>query len=55
MEWLSNMFVLSLPVIEKIVRPVIVYIFLIIGLRRLAQLSREVAQLRKQANNHQSV
>ena len=43
MEWLSNMFVLSLPVIEKILRPVIVYVFLIIGLRLAGK--RELAQL----------
>ena len=43
MEWLSNMFVLTLPVIEKVVRPIIVYIFLIIGLRLAGK--RELAQL----------
>jgi len=43
MEWLSNMFVLSLPVIEKIFRPVIVYIFLVAGLRLAGK--RELAQL----------
>jgi uncharacterized membrane protein YcaP (DUF421 family) len=43
MEWLSNMFVLTLPVIEKILRPIIVYIFLIIGLRLAGK--RELAQL----------
>jgi uncharacterized membrane protein YcaP (DUF421 family) len=39
----KDMFVLGLPVLEKIVRPVIVYIFLIIGLRLSGK--RELAQL----------
>jgi len=39
----SDMFSLSLPVLEKILRPVIVYIFLIIGLRLAGK--RELAQL----------
>ena len=42
-EWLSNMFVLSLPVVEKILRPVLVYIFLVVGLRLAGK--RELAQL----------
>ncbi len=42
-QWLSGMFVLGLPVIEKILRPVIVYLFLIIGLRLAGK--RELAQL----------
>jgi uncharacterized membrane protein YcaP (DUF421 family) len=37
------MFVLGLPVLEKILRPIIVYIFLIIGLRLSGK--RELAQL----------
>ncbi len=39
----KNMFVLSLPVLEKILRPVIVYLFLIVGLRLSGK--RELAQL----------
>ena len=39
----SDMFSLSLPVLEKILRPVIVYIFLVIGLRLAGK--RELAQL----------
>jgi uncharacterized membrane protein YcaP (DUF421 family) len=42
-EWLSNMFVLSLPVLEKILRPVLVYFFLVVGLRLAGK--RELAQL----------
>ena len=42
-EWLTNMFVLSLPVLEKILRPVLVYIFLVVGLRLAGK--RELAQL----------
>jgi len=38
-----DMFVLSLPVIEKVLRPVIVYFFLLIGLRLAGK--RELAQL----------
>jgi uncharacterized membrane protein YcaP (DUF421 family) len=41
--WLNNMFVLAIPVIEKIVRPILVYLFLIIGLRLAGK--RELAQL----------
>jgi len=37
------MFVLGLPVLEKILRPIIVYIFLIVGLRLSGK--RELAQL----------
>jgi uncharacterized membrane protein YcaP (DUF421 family) len=43
MQWIANMFVLNLPVIEKILRPVLVYAFLIIGLRVAGK--RELAQL----------
>src|SRR5438876_10445639 len=39
----QNMFSLSLPVAEKVLRPVIVYVFLIIGLRLAGK--RELAQL----------
>jgi uncharacterized membrane protein YcaP (DUF421 family) len=39
----KDMFVLALPVAEKILRPVIVYIFLIVGLRLSGK--RELAQL----------
>ena len=40
---LSDMFVLALPVAEKILRPIIVYFFLVIGLRLAGK--RELAQL----------
>ncbi|MCU1242207.1 MAG: rane protein-like protein [Candidatus Acidoferrum typicum] len=39
----TNMFVLGVPIAEKILRPIIVYIFLIIGLRLSGK--RELAQL----------
>jgi len=39
----SDMFHLGLPVLEKILRPIIVYLFLIIGLRLAGK--RELAQL----------
>ena len=39
----QHMFVLGLPIIEKIVRPIIVYAFLVIGLRIAGK--RELAQL----------
>jgi len=39
----NHMFVLGLPLLEKILRPVIVYIFLIVGLRLSGK--RELAQL----------
>jgi uncharacterized membrane protein YcaP (DUF421 family) len=38
-----NMFVLGLPIAEKILRPVLVYVFLIVGLRLAGK--RELAQL----------
>jgi uncharacterized membrane protein YcaP (DUF421 family) len=38
-----NMFILSVPILEKILRPIIVYAFLIIGLRLAGK--RELAQL----------
>jgi uncharacterized membrane protein YcaP (DUF421 family) len=37
------MFILSLPVLEKILRPVVVYMFLVVGLRLAGK--RELAQL----------
>ena len=40
---LHDMFVLGLPVLEKIVRPILVYLFLIVGLRIAGK--RELAQL----------
>jgi uncharacterized membrane protein YcaP (DUF421 family) len=42
-KMLSDMFVLALPVAEKVLRPVIVYVFLIVGLRLAGK--RELAQL----------
>jgi len=39
----SDMFVLGLPIAEKMIRPVLVYIFLIVGLRIAGK--RELAQL----------
>ncbi len=39
----SHMFVLGLPILEKILRPIVVYIFLIVGLRLSGK--RELAQL----------
>ena len=42
-EILTNMFVLGVPIAEKILRPIIVYVFLIIGLRLSGK--RELAQL----------
>ena len=39
----ADMFVLALPVAEKIIRPIIVYVFLIVGLRLAGK--RELAQL----------
>jgi uncharacterized membrane protein YcaP (DUF421 family) len=38
-----DMFVLTLPVLEKILRPIIVYVFLVVGLRLAGK--RELAQL----------
>src|SRR5215813_468816 len=40
---LHDMFALSLPLLEKILRPIVVYIFLIVGLRLAGK--RELAQL----------
>ncbi len=40
---LSDLFVLTIPVLEKIIRPIIVYFFLIIGLRLAGK--RELGQL----------
>ena len=39
----KDMFVLGLPILEKILRPVIVYLFLVVGLRLSGK--RELAQL----------
>ena len=39
----TDMFVLALPVAEKILRPVVVYLFLVVGLRLAGK--RELAQL----------
>src|ERR1700740_960546 len=39
----TDMFHLALPVLEKILRPIIVYVFLIVGLRLAGK--RELAQL----------
>src|ERR1700719_3869100 len=39
----TNMFVLGVPIAEKILRPIIVYVFLIVGLRLSGK--RELAQL----------
>lgn len=39
----SDMFSLSLPVLEKVLRPVVVYVFLVVGLRLAGK--RELAQL----------
>jgi uncharacterized membrane protein YcaP (DUF421 family) len=40
---LHNMFFLSVPILEKIIRPILVYAFLILGLRLAGK--RELAQL----------
>src|SRR6202165_1765802 len=40
---LTDMFALSLPVLEKILRPIIIYMFLVVGLRVAGK--RELAQL----------
>lgn len=42
-NWLTDMFALTLPVLEKILRPILVYAFLVIGLRLAGK--RELAQL----------
>src|SRR5437016_9298812 len=39
----QDMFVLSLPVLEKVLRPILIYFFLIVGLRLAGK--RELAQL----------
>src|SRR5216683_6286035 len=43
MELWRHMFVLSLPIAEKILRPILVYAFLVVGLRLAGK--RELAQL----------
>lgn len=40
---LHNMFILALPLAEKILRPILVYLFLVVGLRLAGK--RELAQL----------
>ncbi|HEY4231874.1 MAG TPA: YetF domain-containing protein [Lacipirellulaceae bacterium] len=42
-ELWQNLFVLTVPVLEKIIRPILVYVFLIVGLRLAGK--RELAQL----------
>jgi|SRR5215510_5202965 len=42
-KFLSDMFVLGLPIAEKILRPIVVYVFLVAGLRLAGK--RELAQL----------
>src|SRR5947209_14038059 len=42
-KFLSDMFVLGLPIAEKILRPIVVYFSLVIGLRLAGK--RELAQL----------
>jgi uncharacterized membrane protein YcaP (DUF421 family) len=39
----NNMFILGLPILEKVLRPLIVYVFLVVGLRLAGK--RELAQL----------
>src|SRR5512138_564663 len=43
MEWFNHMFILSVPLIEKILRPILIYLFLVVGLRLAGR--RELAQL----------
>jgi uncharacterized membrane protein YcaP (DUF421 family) len=43
MKLIHDMFALSLPLAEKVLRPIIVYVFLIVGLRLAGK--RELAQL----------
>ena len=42
-QFLINMFYLAIPVLEKVLRPILVYAFLIVGLRLAGK--RELAQL----------
>jgi uncharacterized membrane protein YcaP (DUF421 family) len=42
-RFLTDMFVLGLPILEKILRPIVVYAFLVVGLRLAGK--RELAQL----------
>jgi uncharacterized membrane protein YcaP (DUF421 family) len=42
-KFLTDMFVLGLPIAEKVLRPIVVYAFLIVGLRLAGK--RELAQL----------
>src|ERR1700728_2900 len=41
--WWHDMFVLQLPILEKILRPILVYVFLVVVLRLAGK--RELAQL----------
>jgi uncharacterized membrane protein YcaP (DUF421 family) len=43
MKFITDMFALGVPVAEKILRPIIVYVFLVVGLRLAGK--RELAQL----------
>jgi uncharacterized membrane protein YcaP (DUF421 family) len=43
MSWINHMFYLSIPVLEKILRPILIYLFLIVGLRLAGK--RELGQL----------
>ena len=43
LSFLSDMFVLGLPLLEKILRPIVIYLFLVISLRVAGK--RELAQL----------
>ncbi len=43
LSFLNNMFILSVPVIEKVLRVLFVYAFLVVGLRLAGK--RELAQL----------
>jgi uncharacterized membrane protein YcaP (DUF421 family) len=43
MQTWQHMFVLALPIAEKVIRPIVVYVFLIVGLRLAGK--RELAQL----------
>jgi len=43
MKFFTDMFVLGIPIAEKILRPIVVYVFLVIGLRLAGK--RELAQL----------
>ena len=42
-KFLTDMFALGVPIVEKILRPIVVYVFLVVGLRLAGK--RELAQL----------